>query len=121
MKKYDIQLKSLGLFFTAELFIIFICSLLNLFGLNSSITTILLLILNISLFLFLGFRNGLLTFRKGYLSGILTGLALLLILFFINLLFFKGDFNINKVIYYMILLLSSTIGGMFGKARKKED
>ncbi len=120
MKKYNFYFKNFGLFLSGELFIVFIVSLLNLFGMNTSITTIILLLLNIGIFIFFGFNNGIRSLKKGYLTGLITGLLLLLILFFVNILFFKGSFNINQVLYYFILILSSTFGGMLGKSKKKE-
>ncbi len=121
MKKYNYYLKNLGLFLTSELFIVLIISLLNLFGVNSSITTILLLILNILLFAFFGFNHGIIANKKGYIIGLFNAFVLLFILVLINLLFFKGEFNINSVLYYLMLTTSSTLGAMIGKSKKKED
>ncbi len=121
MKKYSFYLKNSALFLTGELFIVFICSLLNIIGLSTSITTIVLLVLNISFFIFLGFNNGNRSMKKGYLTGFITGLILILLLYLVNILFLQGEFNINQFIYYLILILSSTFGGMIGKAKKKEE
>ncbi len=98
----------------------FICSLLNIMGLSTSITTIFLLILNVLLFILFGFKSGNRSVKKGYITGFLTGFILLLFLYLINILFLKGEFNINQFIYYLILILSSTFGGMLGKAKKVE-
>lgn len=120
MKKFYPYFRKLGIFVVLELFIVFIISIFNLIGLNSSITTILLFVLNVTIFILFGFRIGIKEKCKGYISGVLTGLILIIFILLINILFFKGNFNINKILYYLILISSSTLGGMFGKAKKKE-
>ncbi len=121
MKKYNFYFKNFGLFIGLEIFIVFICSLLNLLGINTSITTIILLVLNALIFIIFGFNHGIRGKKKGFITGITTGVLLITLLVLINILFFKSGFNINQVLYYLILILSSTLGGMFGKAKKKED
>ncbi len=118
MKKYNIYFKDLSIFFLGELFLVFIFSLLNLFGLNSSITTILILIFNIALFILFGVKHSLRSSKKGFIIGFITGLSLLIILILLNILFFKGDFNMDNMLYYLILILSSTLGGMYGKNKQ---
>ncbi len=121
MKKMNIYIKNLSLFLILELFFVFICSLLNLAGIKESISTILLFVYNVILFMFFGFNHGKTNNKKGYLTGFLTGLILLIILFLVNILFFKGDFKINQILYYTILIISSTFGGMYGKSKKIID
>lgn len=121
MKKYNFYIKNLGLFLSVELFIVLVISLLNLMGLSSSITSIMIFILNILLFISFGFIHGKKTTKKGYLVGLLTGIMLSLIMILLNLSFFKGDFNINLTLYYLILTISSTLGAMVGKSKKIEQ
>ncbi len=120
MKKYNTHIKNLSLFLVFELFIVFICSLLNLAGISESISTIILFLLNLFIFMLYGFKHGKLSNKKGYLTGAVTGSILLFILYLINIVFFKGDFKINMLLYYIILLLSATFGGMYGKSKKLE-
>jgi len=66
--------------------------------------------------LFLG-RN---TEKKGWLSGIKFW-ALILIIFIILNLIFKGKFNIRTIIYYLILLVVSVLGSMVGISKNKRE
>ena len=56
--------------------------------------------------------------NKGYLSGIILSLIIVLIFFITNL--FLDGFKIYQLIYYLIIILTTTIGAMFGINRKKE-
>ena len=64
------------------------------------------------------FILGMKSVKKGYVEGI--KLSIIVILFFsvIGMLF--GSFNFNTVIYYLILVLSSSLSGMLGINRKKD-
>ena len=115
IKKYITYLRILGLFSLAELLIIFINSILNIIGLSSSITTIVIIISNIICFTIFGFINSKNSNQKGLLSGLLIGLILICFLFLVNTIFYHFRFETNKIIYYLILVLSSIIGGIFGK------
>ena len=99
----------------------FICSLINIVGVNSTITNLILFIFNIMCFLILGYKNGNNASKKGYIAGLKIGLLLLLILFIINIIITHKILNITMLIYYLILILSSTFGGMLGISKKKED
>lgn len=50
---------------------------------------------------------------KGYKAGIIMGVINMSILLIISLLL-KSEYHISTLIYFFILLLSSTIGGMAG-------
>ena len=93
---------------------IFICSFLNLLGLNSTITNLFLFIYNIILFLIFGFKNGSKSKEKGYLAGLKIALLFLIILLLTNIFISHNIFHITTIIYYVILLLTGTFGGMLG-------
>ncbi len=116
-----ILFKQLGFYLLFLVLLSFLCSLLNLMGLNSTITNLLLFIFNVASFLVLGFKNGIKSKEKGYLAGLKIGLCLLLILFLINLLVAQKVFTISLLIYYLILILTAVFGGMLGISKKKED
>lgn len=118
MKKYNFYIKNFSLFLTTELAIVLIFSLFNLFGMNTSISSLLIFLLNVLLFLTIGFVHGKHCNQKGYITGILTGLFLSVIMVLLNISFFKGNFNINLILYYLVLLTSSSLGAMIGKSRK---
>ena len=98
-------LKSIGFYTLFLILIIFICSLLNLIGVNSTITNLILFIFNVVLFLIYGFKTGNKSKEKGYLEGIKISLLLLIILFIINIITTRNIFSISTFIYYLILLL----------------
>ena len=56
--------------------------------------------------------------NKGYLNGIILSLIIVLIFFITNL--FLDGFKIYQLIYYLIIILTTTIGAMFGINRRKE-
>ena len=115
------KINNIGYYLIFLVLISFICSLLNLMGINSTITNLLLFIFNISAFLIIGYKNGHKACKKGYIAGLKIGLLLLLILFIINIIIAHKVFNITMIVYYIILLLSATFGGMLGISKKKED
>ncbi|MFI3260247.1 MAG: TIGR04086 family membrane protein [bacterium] len=121
MKKYNFFIKNFSLFLTLELFLIIIFSLCNLFGMNTSISSILIFIFNIILFIVFGYIHGKHSNKKGYVSGFLNGVFLSIIMILLNISFFKADFKINVLLYYFLLILSSTLGAMIGKAKKIDE
>ena len=70
-------------------------------------------------FFFLGFKNGKVSKNKGYLAGLKMGLGFIMILLIFNLIFVRS-FKVSLLIYYLLLLMSSILGGMFGINRKKD-
>lgn len=105
---------------TLELFLIIFFSILNLMGLNTSISTIFLFIFNIILYFIISFTNAKKSKLRGILTGLATGLFLSTIMILLNISFFKGNFNINQVLYIIILNLTSIFGGITGKAKQIE-
>lgn len=120
MNKINNYLKILSVFLIVELMLNFVISLLNLIGLNSGITAIIIFISNIFLFFILSYLNASKIRKKGFFEGILIGLLLILIMILIKIIFFAKEFSISSFIYYSILFIISIIGGMFG-VNKKSD
>lgn len=114
-------LKYISIFLIVELMITFIISLLNLLGINSGITTIILLICNILLFFILNFINAKNIKKKGFLEGIILGMIFIFLMIIIKILLFDNSFKISTFIYYLILFITSIFGGMFGVNKKSED
>lgn len=114
--------KYLGVFFLIELLLAFIMGLLNLMGVSSSLILILDLIINIGLFIFFGFKKGLNTNKKGLVEGAITGSLMCLTLFVISFIFFLKKISGFTLIYYLILILSSSLSSMVAKNKSmKED
>ncbi len=120
MKKTINYLKYVSIFLILELMITFIISLLNLFGINSGITTIILLICNIILFFILNYLNATKIKKRGFLEGIILGTIFIFLMIIIKIILFRNSFNISTFIYYLILFITSIFGGMFG-INKKSD
>ena len=55
---------------------------------------------------------------KGYLAGLKISGIFLLILLLLNLITSRTLFNLPTIIYYLILIISSVLGGMFGINKK---
>ena len=114
-------LKLVGYYLLFAILIVFLCSILNLIGVNSTITNLIIFISNVVMFFIGGFKCGIKSKEKGYLAGIKISLLLLLVLIILNLIYIRHIFNIPTLIYYLILVLIGTLGGMFGINKKKED
>ena len=113
-------LKYLGYYALFLITLVFITSLLNLIGVNSTITNLLIFIFNISLFFIFGLKNGKKANNKGYLAGLKVGGLFLLVLLIISLFTSKNIFSLTTFIYYLVLILASTLGGSLGINKKSE-
>ena len=109
IKKLLVYGKYIGLFILIELFISFIL------GLSSYITSLISFVINISLFFTLSFIKGKHTNKKGIICGLINGLILILTLFIITLILFIRHISYTTLLYYLIILSSSVIGGILGK------
>ena len=108
-------LKYIGLFLIFILVITLFTSLINLTNLNTIIISKISIILTaISFFIISTIASHKLN-EKGYILGIKLGLLFIILMLLINLIIFKSSFNIDRIIYYIILLASSILGGSFGK------
>lgn len=79
-------------------------------------TSILKLIVPIVALFIASFIVGKKTTKLGYLSGIKLGA--ITIIFFILLVLLFDKFALKSLIYYLILLLTSTLGSMLGNIKK---
>ncbi len=120
MNKLFNYLKFVSIFLIIELMLTFITSLLNLIGINSGITAIILLIGNLILFFTLTYINAFKLRKKGLIEGLLLGLIFIVLMFIIKIILFDNDFNISTIIYYAILIITSMLGGMLGVNKKSE-
>ena len=118
------MLKVLSYFKYIGIFIIFIVgisigtSLINLTGFKPNLINKLAVILTaLSFFIVSSMASKSIT-EKGYILGIKLGLLFVILMILINLIFFKNGFNIDRIIYYTILIISSILGGSFGKNLK---
>ncbi len=115
IKNLIIYTKYFGIYSLIQIITIFICSILNLLFLSSAISTIILLIVNILCFMLFGLKMGLNSNKKGLIIGLIVGLSLSCITFFLSVIFYGFSLRINTILYYTILIISSIFGGIIGK------
>lgn len=58
--------------------------------------------------------------RKGFITGFLYFLFWFIIMLFLSLVVFKASFTLKSLIYYVVILLFSMLGGVLGKNMKEE-
>lgn len=59
--------------------------------------------------------------EKGYIAGIKMSLCMLVFLILIKIIMVRQVFHVTTIVYYLILILIGTFGGMVGKSKKKEE
>lgn len=112
MKKYI----SLGIFPISSLFILAtIMTILNLFeiSLNKIIVTFLMIIITFISGITLGRKIN----DKGYLKGFLYGLSIAGTMFILSFILLSSH-SLYNIIYYLIIIASTTLGTMFGLLNK---
>ena len=120
MSKLLNYLKYFGIFFLVIITIAIITSLINLTGINSStINKLSIVITAISFFVIAAIASHK-TKERGFITGLKLGISFVLLLLIINLIIFRRSCNIDRLIYYTILILSGILGGSFGKNIKKK-
>ena len=70
-------------------------------------------IYTILIFTFFGFKLARNTNKRGFLSGIFMGLANIFLMLLLSLIF-NVSLDFKVIIYYLILIISSTLGGIVG-------
>lgn len=98
---------------------LFIITLLNYFNiLGYKLTIYLKFIISIIAFFIGGIMIGYRSNKKGWLEGIKFSLIIILFMIIITLLL--NEFEYKALIFYVILLISSVIGSMFGITKNKD-
>lgn len=121
MKNYKNILRSIATFMISLIIYLFIITTFAHFNLFSYKTVSLIsFIFVIMLFMYCGFALGKKSNKRGYLSGLVIGIINILLILILALLF-RCLPELKSLIYFMILLLSSTLGGMFGINFKKQN
>lgn len=111
-------IKSLIIFLSSIVIIPIFLTIFNL--LNLSTSRIIVIIVGALLMLTIGFITGKNSNSKGYLNGLLISIIAISILLIISLIF-KFKLNINSLIYYIILVISTTLGSMIGINKKTKS
>ena len=115
MSKSVLILKS----FTNSIYL-FVLVLLNYFQVLNfkTITKINFIVMSLLMFI-LGLYGGKRTAKKGYLEGLKLGFIIVFILLILNLVFIR-IFNLNILVYYLIIIMSSMFGSMIGINLKRK-
>ncbi len=121
MKKCKNILTSIGWFFGSLLIYLIIITTLAHFNLISYKTvSVLSFIFMCLLFMYNGFSLGKKSSKRGFLSGLMIG-TINIILVLLLAIILRSIPGFKSLIYFAVLLLSSTLGGMFGINFKKEN
>lgn len=94
----------------------FIFSLANLFKI--SIHPLVYLIITILIMFITGILTGLICEEKAYLKGIALGTIICLVMFLLSFIF-RSNHSLYILIYYLIIIASTTLGAMIGVNKKK--
>lgn len=114
MEKIKKYLKSILYFYIFLIGYLIIITSLNYFDLLSYKTISLIsFIVVVILFMIIGFSVASKSEKKGYINGLIIG-AFNIVLFLFLAVILGETPKLTIGIYFLILLLSSTIGGMFG-------
>lgn len=111
-------LKSLIVFLSSIVIIPFFLTLLNLMKLNTS--KLIIIIIGAILMFIIGIITGRNTNSKGFLKGLLVSVISILILVILSLIF-RTPLNINSLIYYIILVISTVFGSIIGINKKNKN
>ncbi len=112
--------KSLLYIISIILIATFLITVLNYFNIIGSKILAILKILIILISMFIGgYLIGKNSKQKGWLEGIkLSGIVIVILVLF-KYLGLQDKFSITHLVYYLILIISCTLGGMIGINRKK--
>jgi len=56
--------------------------------------------------------------NKGYLEGLKIGIATTIVMFLLSYFGFKTKFNLENIIFYIVVIMSSTLGSIVGINKK---
>ena len=115
MNKIIEYLKYFGLFILIIIGIAIITAGINLTGINSNTINKLSIILTALSFFIITCLASNNAKQKGFILGLKLGISFVILLILTNLIIFRSSFNIDRLIYYTILILSSILGGAIGK------
>lgn len=111
-------IKLLIIFISSLIIIPFVLTILNLLKLETNKTFI--IIISSILMFIIGIILGRKSNNKGYLKGLLFSSICILIITIMSLIF-RFSLNINSLIYYIILIISTTFGSMLGINKKSKN
>lgn len=119
IKKYSI---SVGITMGLILIFSFFINLLNYFDLlNNSVYKIILIMCS-AICVFTGsYILGKKGENKGYLEGIKFGIIMIIIFYIVSVLSFDYKISLSNLIYYLVILMISSVGAIFGINKKTNN
>lgn len=119
MKNLFNKYKLILIYIIILLFLSFISTILEFAGINYTICTSLLSIINYILIFMYSYIEAKKVNIKGYISGLKSALKILIVLLIMNLVTLN-NFNFKTVIYYLIIIIIGLLGGIIGKNSQKK-
>ena len=116
MKYLQVYIKNLLFPFLLIIIGNLIITLLSYFGLISGVVSIFQIVLAGIMFLIGGYKMALKGSKKGYIDGLYFSLITIFILFILNIIFIH-NFSFKNIYFYIILIVSSMIGGMISNIK----
>lgn len=99
---------------------IFLFTLLNYFNiLSDKIMSFIKILLPIGVFGFGGFYLSKNSSKRGIIEGLKIGLILIAFMFLVSILGLSSGFEWKSILYYLILLFASIVGGIIAKQGKE--
>ena len=105
------------IWYFAFIFLITILSYFNI--ISNNFLTVLKIFIPVILITINSFKSIKKINTKGYLNGLLYASLIISTLFIVNLIFYRL-FYLKQSVFYIILILSSCLGSMFGKTKKSQ-
>ena len=115
MNTFYKYIKSLIMFLSSIVLIPVFLTIFNLLKLKTN--KIIIIIIGAILMFIIGLILGKKTDKNGYLNGLLLSVITILVLVITSIIF-KFSLNINSLIYYIILTISTVFGSMLGINKK---
>lgn len=98
----------------------FVISIFSYFDIvSNNMLKIIKLLIPIILSFFLSYKSSKRINTKGYINGFCFGGLIVITIFSFNLIFFR-IFKLKLAIFFVIILLSSLLGGMIGRYKKSQ-
>ncbi|MDD3821810.1 MAG: TIGR04086 family membrane protein [Bacilli bacterium] len=113
-------LKTISYIIVTVLITTFLLTLFNYYDiLTNNIVSYLKFLLVIIIVFIGGIKIGKKAQKKGWLEGLKLGLILTFLIFLFSYLGLKTNINLKSFIYYLIIISTTTLGGMFGISKKE--
>ncbi len=90
----------------------------SIFYLNNNINSIISLISILSYSLIIGIKRGLKIEEKAYKEGLKIGIIFVTILYILNCLTLNFSLHLKKIVYFLIIIITTILGSIIGINKK---